>query len=322
MISPTPSSLLGARSNTLLTSYHIFSELVGCRSMSEAAWNLDLDVSVVSRHIAAIEQTFGCTLFDRHGRGVRLTAAGQLVAEYIASVLAADSRVRQQLADLQDLRSGILRIIGTDGAIASPIPRALAALSREYPGIKFELYRASSELIIPAVREGRADIGAGLNLESEAGVSIVASLDDQLAAVMTREHPLAGKESVTLADIHGFALGTFERNSGVGRVLQKISKRDGFALTATLVTNSLEALKQFCSSDNRISLLCVHSVQAELRDGTLRAVSLRSSARPVRLQLDVCAASSAPYSFAVTALLDYLARDCGFSRRSERVPKQ
>ena len=59
MISPTPSSLLGARSNTLLTSYQIFSELAGCKSMSEAAWNLDLDVSVVSRHIAAVEHTFG-----------------------------------------------------------------------------------------------------------------------------------------------------------------------------------------------------------------------------------------------------------------------
>ena len=79
MISPTPSSLLGARSNTLLTSYYIFSELVGCKSMSEAAWNLDLDVSVVSRHVAAIEETFGCNLFDRHGRGVRLTTAGQVV---------------------------------------------------------------------------------------------------------------------------------------------------------------------------------------------------------------------------------------------------
>lgn len=316
MISPTPSSLLGARSNTLLTSYQIFSELVGCKSMSEAAWNLDLDVSVVSRHVAAIEQTFECSLFDRHGRGVRLTAAGQIVAEYIASVLAADSRVRQQLADLQGLRSGILRIIGTDGAIASPIPRALTTLSRLYPGIKFELYRASSELIIPAVREGRADIGAGLNLESEVDVDIVASLDDQLAAVMTRDHPLAGTESVTLADIHQYALGTFERNSGVGRVLQKISKRDGVPLTATLVTNSLEALKQFCATDRRISILCVHSIQAELRSGVLAAINLKSRGRSVRMRLDVCAAADTPHSFAVTALLDQLVSSCGFSRKT------
>jgi DNA-binding transcriptional LysR family regulator len=313
VISPTPSSLLGARSNTLLGSYHIFAELVGCKSMSEAAWNLDLDVSVVSRHIAAVEQTFGCTLFDRHGRGVRLTPAGQLVADYVATVLGADARVRQQLADLHDLRSGHLRIIGTDGAIASPVPRALTALSQLYPGIKFELYRASSELVIPALREGKADVGAGLNLEPEAGVEIVASLDDELVAVMTADHPLAGSATVTLADVATFPVGTFERNSGVGRVLQKIGKREGISLTTTLVTNSLEALKQFCASEGRISLLCLHSVRSELDAGRLVAVRLRSTGRPVKLRLDACVDANTPRSFAVTAFLRQLVEQCGFT---------
>lgn len=312
MISPTPSSLLGARSNTLLSSYHIFAELVGCKSMSEAAWNLDLDVSVVSRHIATIEQTFGCTLFDRHGRGVRLTTAGQAVAEHIASVLRADEKVRQQLADIQSLRSGILRIIGTDGAIASPIPRALTEVYETYPGFKFELYRASSELIVPAVREGRADIGAGLNLEMESGVEIAASLTDTLAAVVAPGHPLAGASSTTLAELADFPLGTFERNSGVGRVLQKIAKKDATPLSATLVTNSLEALKQFCSSGSRASILCVHSVQSELADGELVAVPLRSHQQPVQLRLDVCVSTDPLRSFAVTALLQQLRDRCGF----------
>src|SRR5829696_746230 len=198
MISPTPSSLLGARSNTLLTSYQIFSELAGCKSMSEAAWNLDVDVSVVSRHIAAVEHTFGCPLFDRHGRGVRLTSAGQAVAEHISAVLQGESRVRQQLSELQVLRCGLLRIIGTDGAIASPVSQAVTAFSAHYPGVLFELYRASSELILSAVKEGRADIGAGLNLQPEAEVELASRLDDQLAAVMCPAHPLASKSSVHL----------------------------------------------------------------------------------------------------------------------------
>lgn len=312
MISPTPSSLLGARTNTLLSSYHIFSELVGCKSMSEAAWNLDLDVSVVSRHIAAIEQTFGCALFDRHGRGVRLTTAGQAVAEYVASVLRSDEKVRQQLADIQSLRSGILRIIGTDGAIASPIPRALTDVYETYPGFKFELYRASSELIVPAVREGRADIGAGLNLETESGIEIAASLTDTLAAVVAPGHPLAGAQSTALAELADYPLGTFERNSGVGRVLQKIAKKDDTPVTATLVTNSLEALKQFCSSGSRASILCVHSVQSELASGQLIAVPLRSNRQPVQLRLDVCVSTDPLRSFAVTALLQQLHDRCGF----------
>ncbi len=310
MISPTPSSLLGARNNTLLSSYQIFSELVGCKSMSEAAWNLDLDVSVVSRHIAAVEQAFGCTLFDRHGRGVRLTAAGHAVADHIASVLRSDARVRQQLSDIQDLRSGILRIIGTDGAIAGPVPRALSELADIYPGFKFELYRASSELIIAAVREGKADIGVGLNLEIEAGIELVANLPDTLAVVLSPEHPLAKAESLTLSDIADYPLGTFERNSGVGRVIYRMAKREEFSLAATLVTNSLEALKYFCASGNRMSILCVHSVQSELNAGNLVAVPLLSQNRPAQMSLDVCVATDQVQSFSIRALLGQL-KDTG-----------
>ncbi|TCR70665.1 DNA-binding transcriptional LysR family regulator [Bosea sp. BK604] len=249
---------------------------------------------------------------DRHGRGVRLTSAGQAVAEYIASVLRADEKVRQQLADIQNLRSGILRIIGTDGAIASPIPRALTEVYETYPGFKFELYRASSELIVPAVREGRADIGAGLNLEMENGVEIAATLTDTLAAVVAPGHPLARAASTTLAELADYPLGTFERNSGVGRVLQKIAKKDGTPLTATLVTNSLDALKQFCASGRRASILCVHSVQSELASGQFVAIPLRANVQPVQMRLDVCIGTDSLRSFAVTTLLQQLHDRCGF----------
>jgi DNA-binding transcriptional LysR family regulator len=234
------------------------------------------------------------------------------MAEYVASVLRSDEKVRQQLADIQSLRSGILRIIGTDGAIASPIPHALTEVYESYPGFKFELYRASSELIVPAVREGRADVGAGLNLEMEAGVEIAASLTDKLAAIVAPGHPLVGAAQVSLAELADYPVGTFERNSGVGRVLQKIAKKDGTPLIATLVTNSLEALKQFCASGNRASILCVHSVQSELASGQFVAVPLSSNHQPVQLRLDVCVSTDPLRSFAVTALLQQLRDHCGF----------
>src|SRR4051794_36790172 len=117
---------------------------------------------------------------------------------------------------------GLGRIIGTDGAIASPVSQAVTAFSARYPGVLFELYRASSELIVSAVKDGRADIGAGLNLQPEAEVELASRLDDQLAAVMCPAHPLAAKSSVHLCELSRYPIGTFERNSGVGRALQRL----------------------------------------------------------------------------------------------------
>ena len=78
------------------------------------------------------------------------------------------------------------------------------------------------------------------------------------------------------------------------------------------MTNALDALKHFCSVETNISLLCVHSVQAELAIGARVAVPLAGADGPVRMRLDVCVARNPLRSFAVSAFLKCLQEECGF----------
>jgi len=312
MTDPTTVSLVGLRPDSPLAGYQIAAEVAACRSMSEAAWNLDLDVSVVSRQIAALEKTLDCVLFERHRRGVRLTAAGVVFAQHMNGVLRAESAVRQELADLRNLRRGTLRIISTDGAVASPLGDAIASFSSKFPGINFELYRMSSELIVPGLREGRAELGAGLNLGQETGVEMLARYQDKLAAVMAPNHPLAKSRTVTANDVRHYPIASCERNSGIGRVLQTLPGRGADALPLTLVTNSLEAIKRFCSNGNGISILCVHSVQHEIESGDLIAIPLDCGG-PLAMELDICTPAGASRSFALSEFIQHLTLHHGFA---------
>ena len=88
----------------------------------------------------------------------------------------------------------------------------------------------SSELIVPGLREGRAELGAGLNLGQETGVEMLARYQDKLAAVMAPDHPLAKSRTVTANAARRYPIGSCERNSGIGRVLQTLPERGADAL--------------------------------------------------------------------------------------------
>jgi DNA-binding transcriptional LysR family regulator len=306
----SPVSLLGLRSGSLLEGYAIFDEVAACGSMSQAAWNLDLDVSVVSRQIAAVERAFDCMLFERHRRGVRLTQAGLAVAEHVRRVLQMQGRLRDELDNLRQLRAGSLRIAATDGAISGPLSRVVASFVRQNPGVQIELFRASSEQVAPSLHRWDAELGAGLDVQPEPGIEIVARLPDVLAAVMAPGHRLARRRHVRFDELEGEAIGTFERNSGVGRSLQRVAAQGIRPARPTLVTNSLEALKQMAASGAGIALLCPHAAEKELREGQLVAVPLDANG-PITITLEFCVLRGERRSFAIAAFIAELLKHGG-----------
>ena len=308
MSDPSPASLVGLRGGSFLQAYRIFAEVAACGSMSRAAWNLDLDVSVVSRQIASIEFAFDCSLFERHRRGVRPTEAGLRVAEHVVQLLAEENRLREELYDLRKLRIGSLRIAATEGAIAGPLSHASAAFTRLYPGIRIEVFETSSEQVVPTLHRGDAELGAGLDIGQERGIEIVAHYDDVLAAAVAPSHPLSRLPHVTLEDLHRYPLGTFERNSGVGRTLQRLTAGEAPPINLALVTNSLHALRRLAESGAGVALLCPHSIQDEIREGRLVAVQLYRNG-PVQMALNICVLQGKRRSFALDRFIEELTRD-------------
>jgi DNA-binding transcriptional LysR family regulator len=177
-------------------------------------------------------------------------------------------------------------VAATDGAICGPLARAIAGFTPRYPGVQIELFLASSEQVVPALHRGDAELGAGLDIKPEPGIEIVARLPDILAAVVAPDHKLARRTKVAFAELQGQPIGTFERNSGIGRALQKLAARGAAPIRPTLITNSLEALKQMAATGTGIALLCRHSIQREIEQGQLVMVPLDADG-PVTISLEI-----------------------------------
>jgi DNA-binding transcriptional LysR family regulator len=309
MAGSRPTSLVAFQRGSILESYQIFAEVASCGSMSQASSILDLDVSVISRHIAAIELALDCTLFERHRRGVRVTEAGEIVLSYINQVLTMEKQVQEDLGDLRQLRQGLVRIVATVGAIAGPLTDVVRHFSVAFPRIRVKLFQIQRDELISALHSGNAELGVGIDIDGD-GLDVATSYSDHLVAAVAPGHALAHRESVTTVDLEAFAVATCPLTSDVRKVLQRAPAEGTPEVRPVLITDSPDALRAFCEDGAGVSMMCASAIRREVAAGRLIGVPLMLR-RPAVVDVKFCVVQNAKPSFALTAFLAEAAKTIG-----------
>lgn len=172
-------------------------------SVSAAATALGYTPSAVSQQVAALEKQTGTALLERAGRGVRPTAAGRLLAEHAAVIDRQVAEAGAALADLLAGRSGSLTVRYFATAGAALVAPAIAAFRADHPGIRLDLGMTDPEDPLHEVLQGRADVAVVVRprAEEHPGLRLVHLLDDPYRAVLPKDHPLAAKRVLDLADL-------------------------------------------------------------------------------------------------------------------------
>ncbi|MGW1726057.1 LysR family transcriptional regulator [Streptomyces sp. NPDC002306] len=174
-------------------------------SVSAAAEGLHVTTSAVSQQLAKLEREVGQRLLARHGRGVRLTDAGRLLADHAARIL---SQVRLAQSDLEAQRGqvvGELRLSAFPTAARGLFPTALAALRAEHPALRVRSRELEPEDGIAAVVRGDLDLAVVLDWYNKPiplpeGLAKAPILDDPADVALPADHPLAGRDEVDLGE--------------------------------------------------------------------------------------------------------------------------
>ncbi|MFE9626284.1 LysR family transcriptional regulator [Streptomyces sp. NPDC006527] len=174
-------------------------------SVSGAATGLHITTSAVSQQMAKLEREVGQQLLARHGRGVRLTDAGRLLAEHAARIL---SQVELAQSDLEAQRGqvvGELRLSAFPTAARGLFPAALADLRKEHPGLRVRSCELEPENGIAGVVRGDLDLAVVLDWYNKPmpvpdGLVKAPILDDPADVAMPAGHSLAGRHEVDLGE--------------------------------------------------------------------------------------------------------------------------
>ncbi len=147
-----PAEVFQAMNNVNL---RYFASVARHGSMREAAEELHVAQSALSRQIQKLEQELGVPLFQRHARGVELTSAGEIFLRHARSSLRQEERVRSELDALKGLRRGTINVQAIESLVPGVLPQVILRFSARHPGITFNVTIDRTDRILAAVREGR-----------------------------------------------------------------------------------------------------------------------------------------------------------------------
>ncbi|MFG2295837.1 LysR family transcriptional regulator [Streptomyces sp. NPDC048603] len=176
------------------------------RTVTAAAAALYLTPSAVSQQLAALEQETGHALLTRSGRGVRLTAAGEILLGHAHEVLAQLERAEAELAAYAGGASGEVTVAAFATGIAEVLAPVIARLGVDRPGIRLRVRDAEGDQSLPMVLDGEADVALAVEYRGGPGMddvrfSVLPLYAEPFDAVLPPGHVLADEPSVELAEL-------------------------------------------------------------------------------------------------------------------------
>jgi DNA-binding transcriptional LysR family regulator len=173
--------------------------------LTAAAARLGIQQPPLSQQIAALERQLGMRLFDRHAKGVTLTEGGRLFATEARRLLDDFAAMRSRVDAVARGQRGVLQVAFTSSAAAHAFtPQALRACRQRHPAIEWVVSESNAAEITEGVASGRLHCGfLRVPVAWPEGVQMRTLLREPVVAAIPLDHPLAGRRTIALPDLHG-----------------------------------------------------------------------------------------------------------------------
>ncbi len=257
-----------------LTALRYFHEAARLGSIRKAADNLRVSPSAISRQIMHLEHDLKAPLFERSVQGVRLTAAGDLLARQTQRTFRDLDRVRSAVDDLRGLRRGQVTVCVIEGLVAEFLPAVLRDFHDLYPNISFNIICASTDRSLDALVRDETDIAMAFNAPPRSDIVTICEYVQPMACLVAVDHPLAGESSLRLKDIMNYPLALPDPTFGLRQAIDRSISRLSLKPPIFLNTDSLELMKNMAISGRAVAFMPAVMVAGEIARGTIRAIPI------------------------------------------------
>ena len=239
-------------------------------SFSLAAQQLHLTQPAVSKRIAALEQDLDVRLFDRLGRQVLLTEAGQTLLPRALRIAQELGDCRRAILNLSGLVAGRLVIATSHHIGLHRLPPLLRTYVERFPHVQLDLRFTDSELGCAMIAQGEAELGI-VTLPPNADNMLICEKvwDDPLVIMVNRDHPLAAQSALNTHHLAQYPVILPGEITFTRRLVDEFFSHNGVELKVAFSTNYLETIKMMVSVGLGWSVL-----PASMLDDSLRRVQL------------------------------------------------
>ena len=267
-------------------------------SVTAAADELVVTQPSVSSAIAALGRELGCELFQRAGRGIRLTPAGQAFAPYAADVIGLLHDGRHAAREAAALASRRLQIAAVTTAAESFVPPLMRAFSAQHPDIELTLDVGNRKDVLDRVCAHTVDVAISGKPPADERLLVDPLTDNEIACITAPEDPAVAGGPIAAIDLADRVWLLRESGSGTRALNEQFLEARGLS-PGTLTLGSNGAIKQAARVGLGVSLLSRAAVEVELASGRLGEIELtdgpatrpwfvlRSSVGPTRPTVDL-----------------------------------
>ncbi|WP_145038011.1 LysR family transcriptional regulator [Paenibacillus sp. Y412MC10] len=244
-----------------------FREVAVRKSFTKAADELGYAQSSVTTQIQKLEKEYGVKLFERYGRGLRLTKSGEELFKYAVQML---DLFQQSKEKLTKQGGGILSIGTIDSLAAYFLPSVLHRLRQEHEDLAIRLQTDREDSIVSKVREGEYDLGLILeNKPEDTSLNWIPIREEPLHLIAHPDHPLHRLPVIELEHLADYEWIMTEDTCNYRIMLEKVLRASGAPVRIGLELGNPEAIKRYIMSGTGISLLPRMVAEEEIKRGEL-----------------------------------------------------
>jgi len=251
-----------------------FVTLAKTASFTLAAKELYLSQSAVSHSMKALETAVGCRLFDRLGKKVLLTQAGETLLHHAEKILQEMTQARVSLEQLGKWGHGRLRIGASTTACQYILPAVLREFKESFSKSMIMIEPGDTLEAVEALRKNRIDLALTLEPRGEEQLEFHPLFTDELAFLIGPMHPWARQGHAVREEIPKQSYILYNKNSYTFRLVQEYFHHEDMVLNTVIELGSMEAIKELVKLGLGVSIVAPWIVQKELQERSLMSLPL------------------------------------------------
>lgn len=257
-----------------MTLRHLYVFLCVCDegNMTAAAKKLYIAQPSVSQAIFELEKHYNVKLFERLGRRLFITSAGQKLLTYARHIVNLNQEVEESMREIHD--NGILRIGASVTVGTYILPSVIREFMQSNPKVKVVSTVNNTTVIEEMLLADQLDIGLVEGKVQSSGIVHMSFMEDELVLVSAPAHPFGRRGKITLAELEEADVIVREAGSGTRNLFESVMTERGINWNVIGVYNNAESIKNAVSIGLGVSVISWMAVQKEIERRELAIIEI------------------------------------------------
>ena len=255
----------------------VFTEVARHLSFARAAEALHLTPPAVTMQVKELEGQAGLPLFERHGRKVALTTAGEYLLVYARRLVATLKEADDAMARFKRVEGGLLSV-GLVSTAKYFVPQLLARFREEHPGVELRLSVCQNrEQLVALLHAGDVDLAVMGRPPKELATRAEPFAAHPLVFVAPAAHPLVQAGHVAASALAAYPFIVREPGSGTRAVMEGFFREHRIEPRISMEMPSNESIKQAVIAGMGLAFLSLHTIGLEVRAGVLKVLDVQGT---------------------------------------------